>query len=106
MPGGMPPNWLCGVPSRRQIMAKIEIYTSPFCGYCHRAKRLLTDRGAVFTEIDVMSDGGKRREMMERAGGRRTVPQIFINGIHVGGCDDLHALDRRGDLKSMLEQPA
>ena len=87
-------------------MAKIEIYTSPFCGYCHRAKRLLAERGADFTEIDVMADGEKRREMMERAGGRRTVPQIFINGTHVGGCDDLYALDRQGGLKPMLEQPA
>ena len=89
------------------FMAKIEIYTSPFCGYCHRAKRLLTERGVTdLTEIDVMCDGEKRREMMERAGGRRTVPQIFINGTHVGGCDDLYALDRQGGLTPMLEQPA
>lgn len=87
-------------------MAKVEIYTSPFCGYCHRAKRLLTERGADYTEIDVMADGEKRREMVMRAGGRRTVPQIFINGTHVGGCDDLYALDRRGGLQPLLDQPA
>ena len=87
-------------------MAKVEIYTSPFCGYCHRAKKLLTDRGAAPTEIDVTADGQKRQEMMVRAGGRRTVPQIFINGTHVGGCDDLYALDREGGLTPLLEQPA
>jgi len=91
---------------RQSIMAKVEIYTSPFCGYCHRAKQLLVERGAEPTEIDVTADGQKRQEMMARAGGRRTVPQIFINGTHVGGCDDLYALDRKGGLKPLLEQPA
>ncbi len=84
-------------------MAKVEIYTSPFCGYCHRAKKLLADRGASITEIDVMAAPDKRQEMMSRAGGRRTVPQIFIDGAHVGGCDDLYALERDGKLKPMLE---
>ena len=84
-------------------MATVEIYTTQFCPYCFRAKRLLQERGAEFTEIDVMMDGGRRKEMMERAGGRRTVPQIFINGKHVGGSDELHALDREGRLKPMLE---
>jgi glutaredoxin 3 len=87
-------------------MVKVEIYTSPFCGYCHRAKRLLGERGVDFTEIDVVANSDKRREMVTRAGGRSTVPQIFINGTHVGGCDDLYALDRQGRLKPLLEQPA
>ena len=85
-------------------MAKVEIYTSPFCGYCHRAKKLLAERGASVTEIDVMAAPEKRQEMMARAGGRRTVPQIFIGGSHVGGCDELYALDAKGSLKPLLEQ--
>jgi glutaredoxin 3 len=84
-------------------MAKVEIYVSPFCGYCHRAKDLLAARGAAVTEIDVVANCERRQEMMARAGGRRTVPQIFIDGTHVGGCDDLYALDRQGKLKPMLE---
>ena len=87
-------------------MAKVEIYTSPFCGYCHRAKHLLAERGATYTEIDIMSDCSRREEMVTRAGGRRTVPQIFIDGTHVGGCDDLYALDRQGKLKPLLDRPA
>lgn len=83
-------------------MALIEIYTSPTCGYCHAAKRLLQRKGATFTEIDVTRDPARRAEMVERAGGRRTVPQIFIDGRHVGGCDDLHALDARGGLDPLL----
>lgn len=83
-------------------MAKVEIYTSPFCGYCHRAKRLLGERGAEFHEIDVLANPEKRPEMVARANGRSTVPQIFINGIHVGGCDDLYALDRAGRLDPLL----
>ena len=83
-------------------MAKIEIYTSPFCGFCYRAKHLLTEKGAAFTEIDVMMDGNRRAEMMKRAGGRNTVPQIFIDGRHIGGCDDLHALDSDGALDPLL----
>ncbi|EPX84359.1 Glutaredoxin, GrxC family [Rubellimicrobium thermophilum DSM 16684] len=83
-------------------MALIEIYTSPTCGYCHAAKRLLQRKGAAFTEIDVTRDPARRAEMVERAGGRRTVPQIFIDGRHVGGCDDLHALDARGGLDPLL----
>ncbi len=83
-------------------MAKIEIYTSPYCGYCHRAKQLLTRKGADFTEIDVMVDGAKRTEMLARAHGSRTVPQIFIDDKHIGGCDDLYALDRNGGLDPLL----
>lgn len=84
-------------------MAKVEIYTTQICGYCYRAKKLLQERGANFTEIDVMTDGQKRAEMRERAGGRTSVPQIFIDGKHVGGCDDLYALDQAGKLKPLLE---
>ena len=83
-------------------MAKVEIYSSMFCPYCHRAKRLLESKGAAFEEIDVDSEPARRREMMERAGGRRTVPQIFIDGRHVGGCDDIHALERQGELDPLL----
>lgn len=83
-------------------MAKIEIYTSPFCGYCHRAKALLTRKGAAFTEFDVMADPAKRAEMTARANGGRTVPQIFIDGRHIGGCDDLYALDADGGLDPLL----
>ncbi len=83
-------------------MAKIEIYTTPICGFCHAAKRLLTQKGAEFTEIDVMRDPGRKAEMMQRANGGRTVPQIFIDDTHVGGCDELYDLDRAGKLDSML----
>lgn len=83
-------------------MAKIEIYTSPFCGYCSRAKGLLKSKGAAFEEIDVSATAGNREEMMKRAPGRHTVPQIFIDGKHVGGCDDLYALEDAGKLDPML----
>ena len=82
-------------------MAKIEIYTSPFCGYCARAKSLLNSKGAEYEETDVMMDDKKRTEMRARAN-RTTVPQIFINGQGVGGCDDLHALEREGRLDALL----
>ena len=82
-------------------MSDIEIYTSPYCGYCHRAKALLTRKGAAFTEIDIMDDDHKRAEMMSRSG-RRTVPQIFIDGKHIGGCDDLYDLDAAGGLDPLL----
>jgi glutaredoxin 3 len=83
-------------------LADIEIYTTPLCPYCARAKSLLTRKGANFTEIDVWSTPQRKKEMVERAGGRTSVPQIFINGEHVGGCDDLHALDRDGKLDPKL----
>jgi glutaredoxin 3 len=83
-------------------MAKIEIYTSAFCGYCARAKRLLTDKGQDFEEIDVTMDPVRRQEMLERSDGRRTVPQIFINGTAIGGSDDLQALETAGKLDSLL----
>ena len=85
-------------------MAKIEIYTSPFCGYCARAKALLDSKGASYDEMDVMMDDGKRTEMRERSR-RSTVPQIFINGQHIGGSDDLAALESQGKLDPLLAQP-
>jgi glutaredoxin 3 len=83
-------------------MKRVEIYTTPICGYCTAAKRLLTQKGVSFVEIDVMRDPGKRDEMTRRSHGGRTVPQIFIDGAPVGGCDDLYALDRAGRLDGML----
>ncbi|MDG2243502.1 MAG: glutaredoxin 3 [Rhodospirillaceae bacterium] len=85
-------------------MADIEIYSSPICGFCYRAKNLLDQKGASFQEIDILMNGERKKEMMERAGGRHTVPQIFINDMHVGGCDDLHALDRTGELDKLLSK--
>ena len=85
-------------------MAKIEIYTTPFCGYCARAKGLLEDKGAAYHEMDVMSDAAKRTEMRERSK-RTTVPQIFINGQHIGGSDELMALEQQGKLDALLAQP-
>jgi len=84
-------------------MQPVEIYTSPFCGYCHAAKRLLATKGVPFTEIDLVQEPERRAEMLSRAPGRHTVPQIFIGATHVGGCDDLYALDRRGGLDALLK---
>ncbi len=83
-------------------MPKVEIYTTPWCPYCLAAKRLLTKKGVSFDEIDVSQDPDLRQAMMARAHGRHTVPQIFIGGQHVGGSDDLHALEARGKLDPML----
>lgn len=83
-------------------MASVEIYATPICGYCARAKRLLSSKGVDYTEIDVMANPERRAEMVTRAGGSTTVPQIFIDGVHVGGSDDLHALDRAGKLDPLL----
>lgn len=83
-------------------MARIEIYTTQLCGYCHAAKRLLNAKGASFVETDVSGGGELRRSMTERAGGQRTVPQIFIDDRHVGGYDDLAALEKAGKLDPML----
>lgn len=85
-------------------MAKIEIYTTPFCGYCARAKSLLDHKGASYDEMDVMMDDKKRTEMRERSR-RLTVPQIFINGQHIGGSDELAALEQAGKLDALLAQP-
>jgi glutaredoxin 3 len=83
-------------------MANVELYTTPICPYCTAAKELLKRKGVTFTEFNVMGDTQKRREMTERAGGRTTVPQIFINSTHVGGCDDLYDLDSEGKLDPLL----
>jgi glutaredoxin 3 len=85
-------------------MAKIEIYTSPWCGYCARAKGLLDKKGAAYTEMDVIEDDAKRNEMRTRSR-RTTVPQIFINGQHIGGSDELAALESEGKLDALLAQP-
>ena len=81
---------------------RVVVYSQPFCGYCSAAKRLLTAKGAPFTEINVMLEAGRRDEMIQRSGGRRTVPQIFIDGRHIGGYDDLSALDKAGELDRLL----
>jgi len=83
-------------------MQPVEIYTSPYCGYCQMAKRLLSQKGIAFAEIDVSRDQGQRGAMMQRAQGRRSVPQIFIGDIHIGGFDDLYALERAGKLDQLL----
>jgi glutaredoxin 3 len=85
-----------------RIVARIEMYTSPLCGFCHAAKRLLTEKDVAFAEIDVMAEPRRKAEMIERADGRRTVPQIFIDGRGIGGCDELYALERAGELDRLL----
>lgn len=81
----------------------ITIYTTRTCPFCHRAKALLTEKGARFDEIDVGAHSQRRAEMMQRAAGGRTVPQIFVGDRHVGGCDDLFAMDRAGKLDALLK---
>ncbi|MDV7141066.1 glutaredoxin 3 [Tropicimonas sp. TH_r6] len=83
-------------------MQPVEIYTTPFCGFCHAAKRLLTQKDVSFAEVDVAREPQRRQEMMDRANGGYTVPQIFIGGTHIGGCDELYALERAGKLDPML----
>jgi glutaredoxin 3 len=83
-------------------MAMVEIYTTPLCPYCLRAKRLLNQKGVSFVEIDLWQQPSRREEMMRRAQGRRTVPQIFIDGRGVGGSDELHALEAAGRLDRLL----
>ena len=85
-------------------MAKVEIYTKAWCGYCARAKALLGDKGVAFDEYDIRMGGPTRDEMLKRAPGQTTVPQIFIDGQHIGGSDDLAALNRAGKLDAMLGQ--
>lgn len=87
-------------------MSEVTIYSSPFCPYCFMAKRLLQQKGITFDEIDIMAEPGRRAEMMDRAGGRRTVPQIFIGETHVGGNDDLQALEEAGKLDALLRDAA
>jgi len=87
-------------------MADVTIYTKPTCGFCHRAKELLARKGVDYHEIDVWSGSGLESEMIRRANGRTTVPQIFIGDRHVGGCDDLYDLEARGELDRLLEGAA
>jgi glutaredoxin 3 len=84
-------------------MAPVTIYTTMSCPYCHMAKGLLQRKGAAFTEIDVTGKSGLREELRRKAGGQNTVPQIWIGDLHVGGCDDLHALDGQGRLDQLLK---
>jgi glutaredoxin 3 len=83
-------------------MTKIEIYTKFMCPYCARALALLEKKGAAYEDIDITMNAPRRQEMMDRSGGRATVPQIFIDGSHIGGCDDIVALDARGGLDPLL----
>lgn len=83
-------------------MPPVEIYTTPFCGFCHMAKRLLKSKGIAYSETDVSHDRGLRISMMQRAAGRRSVPQIFIGDTHIGGCDELYALEHSGKLDPLL----
>ena len=84
------------------MTARVEIYATQSCPYCHAARGLLQKKGVDYELIDVGREPGRRVEMTQRAHGRRTVPQIFIDGTHVGGSDDIHALDRQGKLDAML----
>jgi glutaredoxin 3 len=83
-------------------MIEVELYTTPFCPYCTRARALLDRKGVAFTDIDITEEPTRRAEMIRRAGGRTSVPQIFINGEHIGGSDELAALDRAGELDAKL----
>jgi glutaredoxin 3 len=83
-------------------MRTVEIYTTPICPYCHAARVLLRRKGVAFTEIDVSRDASQRQAMIQRAAGRRTVPQIFVGSVHVGGSDDLHDLEQAGKLDPLL----
>ena len=83
-------------------MAHVTIYTRPFCGYCARALSVLGEKGADFTEVEAGMDPALRKEMMDRSGGRATFPQIFIGDEHIGGCDDMLALDEDGKLDALL----
>ncbi|WP_322868152.1 glutaredoxin 3 [Aquicoccus sp. G2-2] len=84
-------------------MVPIEIYTSPMCGFCHAAKRLLKQKGVEFTEFDIWAEPGRKQEMLQRANGGYTVPQIFISESHIGGCDELYELERAGKLDALLQ---
>ena len=84
-------------------MQSVELYTTSICGFCHAAKRLLKSKGISFSEVNVGSKPEKRAEMIQRANGGRTVPQIFIGKTHVGGCDELFALEKAGKLDALLK---
>lgn len=83
-------------------MTQVEIYTTPFCPYCQRAKALLERKGVAYAEVDVMMEPAKRDEMAGRSGGRRTVPQVFVDGEHLGDCEEMEALERAGRLDARL----
>ncbi len=83
-------------------MKTVEIYTSPLCGFCHAAKRLLSKKGIEFSEVDVWANPDRKPEMIQRANGGRTVPQVFVGDVHIGGCDDLYELERSGGLDKLL----
>jgi glutaredoxin 3 len=89
-------------PEKERCMAEIEIYTQPWCPFCSRAIRLFSSKGVAFREIDAPHGSAAREESIRRSGGRATVPQIFIDGRHIGGCDDLLALDSSGSLDPLL----
>jgi glutaredoxin 3 len=92
-----------GLEQEHRFMASVTIYTRPGCGYCSAAKELLRKKGVAFEEFDIWAEPERRAEMLARSNGGATVPQIFIDGRHVGGCDDLYALERRGALDPLLE---
>ncbi|RCK51650.1 glutaredoxin [Thalassospira profundimaris] len=83
-------------------MAKVEVYATDWCPYCKRARKLLDEKNATYEVIDVMMEPRRKKEMMDRAGGRTSVPQIFIDGDHIGGCDELMALNAKGGLDPLL----
>ena len=83
-------------------VAEIIVYTTNYCPYCVKAKQLLLKKGVEFEEVDLTDDDAARMKLVEKSGGRKTVPQIFINNQHIGGCDDLYALDTKGELDSLL----
>ena len=87
-------------------MPKVTIYSSMFCPFCHRAKKLLKQKGVDYDEIDVTMNSNRKQEMMQRANGAHTVPQIFIAETHVGGCDELYALEDKGELDGLLGKAA
>lgn len=88
------------------MAAEVVLYTTSWCGFCARARRLFTEKGVPFTDIDVENIEGARQQMRERSGGRNTVPQVFIDGRHIGGYDDTRALDEKGELDPLLKGTA
>lgn len=84
-------------------MARVEVYTTLLCGHCHRAKALLESKGVAYEEVDLMLQPKRRAEMVERSGGRTSVPQVFIDGCHVGNAEELYALEEEGRLDALLE---
>ncbi len=102
----LPPLGRATMDAENRAVARVEVYTTTYCPFCVRAKNLLKNKGVQFAEIDVTDDDERRALMVELAGGRRTVPEIFINGKIVGGYDELKALDDAGQLDGLLAEPA